>query len=136
MTEQDTSFYDNKSVDPFDPVRLRLTDSSELGVKKAITVISCSKPSKQQFIRVHPAEDYRLSTALLIDEVNHEAYLVAQDHWGELANEIQPTILFAAIKKIMVFCVICYPNFSIGRHVFGYIFDNHFTSRICYYRYM
>ena len=99
MTSEKDLPNEENSLDPFDPARLRLTDSIEIGVRKAITVILCNKPGKQQFVRVHPSEDFRLSTALLIDEVNREAYLVEQNLWGELANEIQPTILFAAITK-------------------------------------
>jgi hypothetical protein len=85
--------------DPFDPTRLRLTESAQIGVKKAVTVIACTKPNRQQFVRVHTSKDYRMQTALFVDEVNRDVYLVAPELWSELAGEIQPTWLFAAISK-------------------------------------
>lgn len=99
MTTKQTKVENEKPADPFDPARLRLTETTQIGVKKALTVISCSKPNRQQFVRVHPAEDYRMQTALFTDEVNREAYLVAPELWDELAGEIQPTFLFAGITK-------------------------------------
>ena len=86
-------------ADPFDPGRLRLTDSTQIGVKKVVTVMSCQKPNRQQFVRVHPDETYRMQTALFTDEVNRESYLVVPELWDELAGDIQPTILFASITK-------------------------------------
>ena len=99
MTENQTKIDNSKPADPFDPAQLRLTESTQIGVKKSLTVISCNKPNRQQFIRVHPSEDYRMQTALFTDEVNREAYLVAPELWDELAGEIQPTFLFAGITK-------------------------------------
>lgn len=99
MTTKQTKVENEKPADPFDPSRLRLTEATQIGVKKALTVISCGKPNRQQFVRVHPAEDYRVQTALFTDEVNREAYLVAPELWDELAGEIQPTFLFAGITK-------------------------------------
>jgi len=99
MSNKQTKSDNDKPADPFDPARLRLTETAQIGVKKALTVISCGKPNRQQFVRVHPSEDYRMQTALFTDEVNREAYLVAPELWDELAGEIQPTYLFAAITK-------------------------------------
>jgi len=99
MTKKQTKVENEQPADPFDPSRLRLTEGTQIGVKKALTLISCSKPNRQQFVRVHPSEDYRMQTALFTDEVNREAYLVAPELWDELAGEIQPTFLFAGITK-------------------------------------
>ncbi len=104
MTTKQTKVENDKPADPFDPARLRLTESTQIGVKKAVTVISCGKPNRQQFVRVHPSEDYRMQTALFTDEVNREAYLVAPELWDELAGEIQPTFLFAASPRPRTTC--------------------------------
>ena len=90
---------DAKPLGPFDPARFRLTEAAQIGVQKVQTVINCSKPGKQQFVRVHPSEDYRMQTALFKDDVNCESYLVAPELWDTLAGEILPTFLFAAITK-------------------------------------
>lgn len=99
MTNDSKKTDSNIPADPFDPARLRLTEATQIGVKKAVTVITYSKPNRQQSVRVHPSEDYRMQTALFTDEVNREAYLVAPNLWDELAGEIQPTFLFAGITK-------------------------------------
>ena len=99
MTDNQSGTDNDKPADPFDPVRLRLTESAKIGVRKAVTVISCSKPNRQQFVRVHPSEEYRMQTALFTEEVNRESYLVVPELWDELAGEIQPTFLFSSITK-------------------------------------
>jgi len=99
MTDNQSGTDNDKPADPFDPVRLRLTESAKIGARKAVTVISCSKPNRQQFVRVHPSEEYRMQTALFTDEVNRESYLVVPELWDELAGEIQPTFLFSSITK-------------------------------------
>jgi len=99
MTDKQSKTDNDKPADPFDRARLRLTESAQIGVRKALTVISCGKPNRQQFVRVHPGEEYRMQTAICTDEVNREAYLVAPELWDELAGEIQPTFLFSSITK-------------------------------------
>ncbi len=99
MNEEINNAKDSVSTDPFDPAKLRLSESSQIGVKKVTTVLPCGKPSRQQFVRVHPDESYRLHTAIFTDDVAREHYLVEQDLWGEMAGEVLPTILFAAITR-------------------------------------
>ena len=99
MTENSIPSDDMTPIDPFDPARLRLSGDNQIGVQKIQTVISCSKPNRQQFVRVHPSENYRTPTALFVDEVNRETYLVAPELWDSLAGEIQPTHLFTGITK-------------------------------------
>jgi hypothetical protein len=84
----------------FDPSSLRLTqDFAAIGVKKALMTVPVRKPSKQEFIRVHPAEEYRLQTALLELKEERETYLVSPELWGELANEIAPKVIFTSISR-------------------------------------
>ena len=99
MLNNENKTEDQQPTDPFDPAQLRLSEDTQFNAKKALTVISCGKPSNQQFVRVHPSEDFRMQTALFTDKENQDAYLVAKDLWQELASEIQPTYLFAAITK-------------------------------------
>ncbi len=89
----------NELFDPFDPKALRLTESAQLNVEKVQTVISCGKPNRQQFVRVHPSEEYRMQTALFTDEVNREAYLVAPELWDDWpARSSRPFCLPASPK--------------------------------------
>jgi hypothetical protein len=50
------------NTDPFDPQNLRLDQNfnEPIGVRKVITTVKCRKPHRQEFIRVHPHEDFRI----------------------------------------------------------------------------
>ena len=52
--------------DPFDPESLRLSQdfASSIGVKRAVTVVPCRKPHRQEFVRVRPGEEWRLEPGL------------------------------------------------------------------------
>jgi hypothetical protein len=62
----------------FDPVNLRI-DQSFLNhgvAKKLLTTLPIRKPNKQDFVRVHPSEEYRLTAALIELKEDRETYLV------------------------------------------------------------
>jgi hypothetical protein len=56
-----------KGQDPFDPSRLRLSQdfAATVGVKKVLITVPVREPNKQEFVRVHPDQAYRLETAVL-----------------------------------------------------------------------
>src|SRR5205807_9882261 len=64
--------------DPFDPVNLRIDQSflNRGAAKKLLTTVPVRKPHKQDFIRVHPSEDCRLTAALIELHEDRETYLV------------------------------------------------------------
>jgi hypothetical protein len=101
--EPDTSTSPAASPDPFDPASLRLTSdfSASIGVKKALLSVPVRKPDKSWFVRVHPAEEYRLSTAVIELKEDRETYLVAPSLWRELATEttFSPRALFTTLNK-------------------------------------
>jgi hypothetical protein len=91
-------------TDPFDPAKLRLSQdfAAELGVKKALTTVPVRKPDKTWFVRVHPAENYRLSAAAVLElKEERELYIVNPDICPELALEtaVAPRALFTAINR-------------------------------------
>jgi len=92
---------DSKSFDPFDPAALRLGQAATvgIGVKRVLNNIRCAKPNKQEFVRVHASEDYRLETAVLRDQTEREDYLVAPSLWADLAGEITPVRIAAAMTR-------------------------------------
>ena len=61
---------------PFDPAKLRLSQDFEatVGVKKALLTVPARKPDRQWFIRIHPDESWRLTTAVLEDKAERETY--------------------------------------------------------------
>ena len=90
-----------EAPDPFDVESLRLSPnySDSIGVRRAITTIPCRKPNRQAFVRVRAGADWQVDTAIYVDEGEREAYLVAQDLWPELMDEISPTRLRLAITR-------------------------------------
>lgn len=101
MAENDAKAKSDPSPNPFDPASLRLsgTSTAGIGVKRVLNHVRCQKPNKQEFIRIHPSEDYRLETAVLQDKTQREDYLVAPALWDDLASEITPTRLVTAITR-------------------------------------
>ena len=89
------------SENPFAISRLRLTQdfAQTVGVKKALITIPVRKPNRQEFIRVHPDENYRLETAVLELKEDREIYLVAPDLWPELPGELTPRVLYTTLNR-------------------------------------
>jgi len=87
--------------DPFDPANLRLSQdfSTTGGVKKLLTVVPCRKPRRQEFIRVRPGEDWRLTTAVLEDDASKDNYLVDASLHAALADEVKPVCLRLAVTS-------------------------------------
>jgi hypothetical protein len=57
------------------------------------------KPNNQDFVRVHPSEDYRLSAALIVLKDDRESYLVMSTMMGELVGEWTPHILYTVMNR-------------------------------------
>ena len=60
-----TDNQEKKLPDPFDPASLRLDQNfaETAGVKKLLTTVPVRKPNRQDFVRVHPDADFRLTPA-------------------------------------------------------------------------
>ena len=71
-----------------------------VGVKKILTTVPVSKPNKQDFVRVHPAPECRLSPAALIElKDDRESYLVTPTMAANLPGEFSPCSLYLAINR-------------------------------------
>jgi hypothetical protein len=92
---------DFSALDHFDPAKLRLNQNfaEGAGVKKLLTTVNVAKPSKQDFVRVHPSEVYRMPAALLELKDDRECYLLKPEVWGELAGEWYSCMLFTYINR-------------------------------------
>jgi hypothetical protein len=86
-------------VDPFDPEFLRLVQDfrASVGVKRAPAIVPVRKPSKEWFIRCHPA--YRLETTLLELKELRETYLVHPDMRPLLEEES------TVVHRLLVTCM-------------------------------
>jgi hypothetical protein len=87
--------------DPFDPVKLRLSQDFAAGqaVKKILTKVPVRKPDKQWFVRVRPGEDWRLSTAFIELKEDRELYLVDRPLVSALSAEVVPMVLFTCVTR-------------------------------------
>ena len=88
-------------LDPFDPASLRLDQSfvETSGVKKLLTTVPVRKPNNQDFVRVHPSEDYRLTAAIIELKDDREVYLVLPHVAHQLPGECAPVVLHTAINR-------------------------------------
>jgi hypothetical protein len=91
----------NATPDPFDIASLRLNPSfiETAGVKKLLTTVPVRKPNNQDFVRVHPAEEYRENFAMIDLKDDREEYLVHPELAQELAGEIALKTLYTAINR-------------------------------------
>ncbi|MET0107213.1 MAG: hypothetical protein ABW072_19025 [Sedimenticola sp.] len=96
-----TSTGANDDTNLFDPSHLRLSQnfSETVGVKKALITVPVRKPNRQEFIRVHPNEEYHLKTAVLELKEERETYLVDPPLWSELPGELVPKVLFTTMNR-------------------------------------
>jgi hypothetical protein len=94
---------ESAAPDPFDPETLRLTQgfTASVGVKKALLSIPVRKPNKAEFVRAHPSESYRLTTAVVELKEERETYIVAPALRPELTTEatFRPKLLVTAISR-------------------------------------
>src|SRR5262249_52119404 len=86
-------------TDAFDLNSLRLSQdfAAQIGVKKALLTVPVRKPNRQEFLRVHPEEAYRLDTAVLDVKEDRETYLVDPALRADLPGEVVAKTLFTAI---------------------------------------
>src|SRR5262249_47984652 len=59
----------------------------------------------QDWVRVHPAEDYRLSVALIVLKDDQESYLVVPSIKDELVGEWTPHSLYTVINRQAVLSI-------------------------------
>jgi hypothetical protein len=86
--------------DDLTALKLSQSFADMVGVKKILTTVPVSKPNKQDFVRVHPAPECRLSPAALIElKDDRESYLVTPTMAANLPGEFSPCSLYLAINR-------------------------------------
>jgi len=87
--------------DPFDLASLRLNTSflETAGVKILLTTVPARKPSPQDFVRVHPAPEYRENFAMIDLKDDREDYLVQPAILPELTGEVVYKTVFTAVNR-------------------------------------
>jgi hypothetical protein len=91
--------------DPFHPDSLRISQEylAQAVAKKLLTTVPVKKPSRQDFIRVHP--DYRHNAALIELREERETYLVHPKFYPEVEETLRSlyTIYLAINRQKVVF---------------------------------
>jgi hypothetical protein len=80
-------------LNPFDPERLRIS------VKKIINTVPVRKPDKQDFIRVHADQSYRLSVAVIDLRMDRETFLVLPEIVRDIPGEYAMVTIFTCINR-------------------------------------
>ena len=86
--------------DDLSALKLDQSFADTVGVKKILNTVPVGKPNKQDFIRVNPDPEFRLSPAALIElKDDRESYLVTPTMAANLPGEFSPCSLFLAINR-------------------------------------
>lgn len=87
--------------DPFDLALIQLDQSftETAGVKKLLTTVPVRKPGQQDFVRVHPGENYRETVAMIELKDDREYYLLPKRIAAELPGEFVMVTLFTTITR-------------------------------------
>jgi hypothetical protein len=82
-----------------DQLRVSQNFADAIGVKKALLTVPVRKPHRQEWVRAHPSEAFRLPTFLLELKEEREMYLVHPRLAGEVSSEVAMMQLFTAINR-------------------------------------
>lgn len=80
-------------------LRLKQNFNESVGVKKATLHVPVKKPTKAEFVRVHPDETMRIPVAIIELKEEREIYLVSPELAAQLPSEVQPKLLVTAINR-------------------------------------
>ena len=78
-------------------LRLPQNFDSIVGGQKLTQQVSVKRPEKQWFVRTHPSNDMWFNAAILEFQEERQIYIVEQQLWDELANEIVPKVLIPSM---------------------------------------
>jgi hypothetical protein len=87
--------------DPYDLTKLRLDQNfvETAGVRKLLTTVPVRKPNPQDFVRVHPGQDYRAVLAVIELRDDREIYLVPPAVARDLPGEFVMVTIYTAINR-------------------------------------
>ncbi len=80
-------------------LRLDQSFAETAGVKKLLTTVPVRKPNKQEWVRVHPAPEYREVLAVIELRDDRETYLLLPHIARELPGEFVSVVLYTAINR-------------------------------------
>jgi hypothetical protein len=89
------------AADPFDLDALRSAPDLDIDVEKILTTVPVRRPSKNEFFRVHPGEDFVVDGYVLEheSEMDRTAYWVVPGLRAALKEHLRKVRLFTCIDK-------------------------------------
>jgi hypothetical protein len=92
---------DTSAPDPFDLANLRLDQSfaETAGVKKLLHTVPVGRPNPQDFVRIHPGEEYRDTFALVELKEDREYYILTREIAAQLPGEFFTATLFTCVNR-------------------------------------
>jgi hypothetical protein len=92
-------FQMNQTNSPFSSLRLSQNFGQALGVKKVLTVVPVTKPSKDRFFRTHESPQWVYPTWVLENKATSESYIVSEEVASVLGWLVRPVELYTAIDR-------------------------------------
>lgn len=84
---------------PFSSLRLSQNFGQTLGVKKVLTTVPVTKPSKDRFFRTHESPDWAYPAWTLEDTVTGETYIVSEEVASVLGSLVRAVELYVTIDR-------------------------------------
>ena len=105
LAEEKTDMTDHKEAvtapDPFDPAQFAASSTviGDVGVIKDLITCPVRKPNRQEFVRTHPGEGYKLLAHILVLKQENETYLVMPAVAAALPGETNLVTLRLAVSR-------------------------------------
>lgn len=101
QAKPDPSYNSASAPDPFDPAQFAVSGTAVRGVGVVKQLVTCPvrKPARQEFVRVHPDAEYRLSANILELKEERETYLLDPSVAAELPGEARIVSLRLTVSR-------------------------------------
>ena len=88
------SIFDNLAA-----IRLSPEAAATAGTSEVLRHVPVRKPSRTEFVRVHPDAEMQIATGVFVDREECEVFFVVPELRAELAGELKPVLLVTAITR-------------------------------------
>ena len=88
------SIFDNLAA-----IRLSPAAAATAGTSEVLRHVPVRKPSRTEFVRVHPDAEMQIATGVFVDREEREVFFVVPELRAELAGELKPVLLVTATTR-------------------------------------
>jgi hypothetical protein len=90
---------DTEDFEDLTALRLDSSYTNGMSVARVLTTVPCHKPPRDQFVRVHPGEDYRMVALIHEREEDRSIYLLDQGIEDDFPGRISHAVIYTAITR-------------------------------------